>query len=472
MTTQILRLGLVAGLLAVPSTVAAQAMLLDGLGGPRGYGVNDLPANDDGSTDEIDITSAFPNGLEFFGTRYRSLYLNNNGNVSFGNRISSFTPRSFPIASQPMIAPWWGDVDTRGGGFPARNGVWWHISPGRFVGTWHNVGYFSSHDDLQNDFQLILTEAATAPGDFDVEFRYRRCEWTTGDASGGTNGFGGTPAQAGFDAGNLTDFVALPGSLSMAVLDLCRTSNVGITGVWRFEIRSGLVMCPGRGEMCDTGLLGICAEGERVCISPDASECRQNEMARDDECNGLDDDCDGLTDESLGTSTCGVGECVNTVPNCVGGATQECTPLPPRMEVCNGLDDDCNGTPDDAPEIVCGIGMCERTVPGCVAGGPGVCVPGEPSFEVCNGLDDDCDGVVDDGLPGCVFDAGVPDAGPPPIDGGTTAEDAGDPFRLSGRAGPIGRCTCRAVGGASDGGPALGLGLLLMLGLALRRRRH
>src|SRR5690606_4385092 len=131
-------------------------------------------------------------------------------------------------ASQPMIAPWWGDVDTRGGGAPARNGVYWSIGPGRFVATWHNVGYYSRHDNLRNDFQLILTAAPPGAGDFDVEFRYNRCEWTTGDASGGRGGFGGTPAQAGFDAGNLRDYVAVPGSLTREVLRLCTTSNVGI----------------------------------------------------------------------------------------------------------------------------------------------------------------------------------------------------------------------------------------------------
>ena len=33
--------------------------------------------------------------------------------------------------------------------------------------------YFGQHDDLQNSFQLILTDRrARNPGDFDVEFRY------------------------------------------------------------------------------------------------------------------------------------------------------------------------------------------------------------------------------------------------------------------------------------------------------------
>ena len=35
-----------------------------------GFTLTVLPANDDGSTSEIDIRTAFPDGLEFFGMRF------------------------------------------------------------------------------------------------------------------------------------------------------------------------------------------------------------------------------------------------------------------------------------------------------------------------------------------------------------------------------------------------------------------
>ena len=249
-----------AGLLisSAPESAAAYP-LIGGLGGAEGYGMDFLPANDDLSTAEIDVRLAFPQGLRFFGQTFTSLFVNNNGNITFGGALPSYTPQPFPIASQRMIAPWWGDVDTRGAGFPMGNSVWWSIKETRFVATWHNVGYFNQHDDLKNDFQLVINDqSAISPGDFDVQFRYNRCEWTTGDASGGSRGFGGTPAQAGFDAGDLTHFVALPGSLTMAILDVCRTSNVNIPGLWEFQIRGGEVSVCGnrqleRGEQCDDG---------------------------------------------------------------------------------------------------------------------------------------------------------------------------------------------------------------------------
>jgi len=202
--------------------VCAQAPLITGLGGPAGFGVDALPPDDDNSSAPIPLATAFPSGLEFFGSNYRDVFVNANGNVSFNMPLAEFTPMPFPVASQPIIAPWWADVDTRGAAPAGENRVYWHVSPGRFVATWFEVGYFDSHTDLLNSFQLMLTDqsAAGAAGDFDVEFRFNALEWTTGDASDGMGGFGGTPAQAGFDAGNTVDFLTLPGSRTMRGLDL------------------------------------------------------------------------------------------------------------------------------------------------------------------------------------------------------------------------------------------------------------
>jgi hypothetical protein len=226
-------------LFAVPRASHAVG-LIAGLGGLAGFGVDYLDYGDDGSTTAIDVTPAFPDGLDFYGTRYTTLYVNNNGSVSFNGPIGLFTPVRFPVAQQPMIAPFWGDVDTRGGGRPGRNGVYWDVRSKQIVVTWYNVGYYNAHDDRQNAFQLIIRDdVEQAEVRFEVEFRYNRCEWTTGDASGGHRGFGGTPAQAGFDAGNNRDYLLLPGSRTRAVLGLCRRSNVGEPGVWRFTISGG-----------------------------------------------------------------------------------------------------------------------------------------------------------------------------------------------------------------------------------------
>ena len=304
------RLALLAALLAA-APAHATVPLIDTYGGTRGIGTDCLSPNDDGSSNIIDLTPAFPFGLRFFDRTHASTFVNTNGNCTLSAALGTYTPDPFPVADQPMIAPYWADVDIRGPGCsgyggglgcsnPPTNGVWWHMEPGLFVVTWDQTGYFLCHDDLKMSFQLILTAADTCGGeggDFDVEFRFNRCEWTTGDASSGTGGFGGTPAQAGFDAGNLLDFVMVPGSRTGTIHTImCDDSNVAEPGIWRYQIRSGTIVCPDAGIPCDTGEPGVCGVGLTSCVGG-GTECRAETAPSDERCDALDNDCNGETDE-------------------------------------------------------------------------------------------------------------------------------------------------------------------------------
>jgi MYXO-CTERM domain-containing protein len=372
--------------LALVTSTAQAIPLLNGFGGPSGYGTPDhcVPPNDDGSfAGAIDLTMAFPMGVAFFGNTYRTFYLNNNGNITFRGQLGTYTPMPFPVAAQPMIAPWWGDVDTRGGGMPARNNVCFHIEPGRVIATWNNVGYFSAHDNLQNDFQMILSvsNTCTTTGDFDVEFRYNRCEWTTGDASGGTGGFGGTPAQVGFDAGDTRNYVALPMSRMMSILDVCRQTNVpgAPPGLWRFQIRGGAVAggCMGGGTACTVPMQrGACAQGVNICDGMGV-RCTQVNMPRPERCNGFDDNCDGTVDEGANLcamgQVCDRGSCVDRCveKGCFSGRT--CTTagicvetacidvMCPEGQRCSGGQcvDPCSGVTCPVGQI-CRAGRCSN----------------------------------------------------------------------------------------------------------------
>ncbi|MGB3636421.1 MAG: PEP-CTERM sorting domain-containing protein [Rivularia sp. (in: cyanobacteria)] len=214
----------------------AAGIILDGFGGDAGFGDLALPRNDDGSSNQLNL----PFGINFFGNNFDNFFINNNGNLTFRNALSSFTPQPFPLSNQPIIAPYWADVDTR----CASCGEVYVASPNSdtVVVTWDNVGYFSVNSDKTNSFQTVLRNRQdTGAGNFDIEYRYGQLEWTTGDASGGTNGLGGTPAQAGFDAGDLTNFFTLPGSFTDEVLELQNTSNLPepVPGVWSFAVRNG-----------------------------------------------------------------------------------------------------------------------------------------------------------------------------------------------------------------------------------------
>nr|MDQ3033265.1 hypothetical protein [Myxococcota bacterium] len=361
----------------VPCGASAQAPLLSGLSGPAGFGTGVLPRNDDGSSAAIPLGTAFPSGLYFVGATRTELYVNNNGSVSFGGPVAPIAPVAFPISPHPMIAPYYADVDTRPVLPGDRNLVYWSEESGRFVVTYYDVGYYAEHIDRLNAFQLVLTPASGAgssAGDFDVELRYNRCEWTTGDASGGSGGLGGFPAQAGFDAGDSTTSHVLPGARTAAVLTYCTTSNVGVAGVWRFQIRAGWVVsaCGNAivesGEECDDGnaiALDGCStacEIERVVGTPCAtgSECLSGLCADgvccDRACEGQCEACD--LPSSAGTCAIVTGAprgarpaCAGTAP-CAGacdGAMRTACAFPGASVACEdgvfcSVDDACDGT--------------------------------------------------------------------------------------------------------------------------------
>jgi hypothetical protein len=219
-------------------TNAHAADLLSGFGGDRGFGSDSLVPNDDSSSGQLNL----PFQINFFQQTFNNFYLNNNGNITFRSPLSVYTPNAFPQTNQPMLAPYWGDVDTRGAVIPGVANKVWYTSPNAntLVVTWDQVGYFPSATNKSNSFQLVLSKVGTN-GDFDAEYRYNQLQWTTGNASGGSNGLGGTPAQAGWDAGNLTNYQTLPGSRTAQVLDLVNTSNVSdaTPGLWKFSFRNG-----------------------------------------------------------------------------------------------------------------------------------------------------------------------------------------------------------------------------------------
>ena len=70
-----------------------------------------------------------------------------------------------------------------------------------------------------------------------------RIQWTTGDNSGGYNGLGGTEALAGINAGDRINHVTVPGSRTSSIINIARTSNVGIPGVWMFQVGRGMYLC-------------------------------------------------------------------------------------------------------------------------------------------------------------------------------------------------------------------------------------
>ena len=88
-----------------------------------------------------------------------------------------------------------------------------------------------------NTFQCIL---ATSLTESFVIFLYAdgEIQWTTG----GSNGLGGIEALAGINAGDGVNHITIPGSLTPSIINITQTSNVGIPGVWMFQVGEGTYM--------------------------------------------------------------------------------------------------------------------------------------------------------------------------------------------------------------------------------------
>lgn len=202
-------------------------------GGGNASGAGDPSGrNDDGFSGPINLGFT----LDFFGTNYTQFWINNNGNVSFGNGISEYTPSGPTGASAPVISPFFADVDTRG----ANSGVVHLLQlPNEDIITWDHVGYFDSNDDKLDTFQLVLRGSgySVPAGQGQIGFFYTTMQWETGDDSGGTDGFGGTPAAVGFGDGAGNGQI-LQGSIQNGV-----SSVVDNHYIW-FDLSGGVPVNP------------------------------------------------------------------------------------------------------------------------------------------------------------------------------------------------------------------------------------
>ncbi len=203
-----------------------------------------FPGNDDGFVGPV----AMGININFFGANFSNLYVNNNGNVTFNSGDGVYTPSAITGTSQPRLAPFFADVDTRTGN-TVKYGTGVIGGHNVFGVNWIDVGYYSNHTNKLNSFQLIITDRSElSAGDFDFEFNYDKVQWETGDASGGSNGLGGTSAVAAWSNGAGT-YYQFPGSLVHgALLDggpnqlIGDSRNSDIRGQYIFNVRNGQVV--------------------------------------------------------------------------------------------------------------------------------------------------------------------------------------------------------------------------------------
>ncbi|MGI8549537.1 MAG: nidogen-like domain-containing protein [Dehalococcoidia bacterium] len=204
---------------------------------------NNLAANDDGSTAAIPL----PFTLNFNGRSFGSLYVNNNGNLTFTSALSQYTPQALDTLGQAIIAPFFADVDTNGQGSGLLTyGSGTLNNQQAFCALWNGVGYYQAHADKLNAFQVILIDRGdTGSGNFDIEFNYNAIQWESGDFSGGAGGLGGMSAAMGYSSGDQSQTFQQPGSFqpgsfldTNAASGLVHNSqNSGVAGRYIFPIR-------------------------------------------------------------------------------------------------------------------------------------------------------------------------------------------------------------------------------------------
>lgn len=328
-------IAIIAGAACISATAppAAAVGLVSGLGGPRDYGEGVLAANDDGCTGPIDITAVFgPTGLNFFGTNYAAVHLNNNGNITFTAPLPTFTPFGISRGLTPIIAPFFADVDTRGAQeSTGSNLVYYDLDTvnGIFTATWDLVGYYAERTDKRNNFQIRLINQGS--GNFDIEFRYQSLQWTTGDLSGGSGGLGGSVARAGYSAGDQINYAELSAAGDQAaMLDLVNQSNVGEPGRFVFAVDNG------HPQICGDGLIDgfeECDDHNTTSGDGCSADCQIEACYT---CTGEPSVCTPLPDGTScsdgqfcnGAETCQNGVCQAGMPKGSDGCTTDCPVAP------------------------------------------------------------------------------------------------------------------------------------------------
>lgn len=229
-----------------------------------------MTPNDDGSTASIPIPFTFC----LYGSNYTNLFINNNGNISFGMSYPTFSSNPFPDPDYIMVAPFWGDVDTRGTGT-----VKYKITPTAMYVNWDAVGYYNSETDKVNTFQLIITDGTDPilPAGNNIAFCYGDMQWTTGAASGGVGGFGAgivgaIPSTVGVNKGDGINYIQM-GRFDQPGLayDGGYGANDGVSWLdyqsLYFNVCSGSNIAPIASGLNNCDTIKICASGDTLILN-------------------------------------------------------------------------------------------------------------------------------------------------------------------------------------------------------------
>lgn len=196
--------------------------------------------------------------MNFYGTTYERLFINENGTLTFGAGSAATATPDLLNFGTPVIAPLLADVDLLVDGSVSYG---WNSFSRQFVVTFASVQ--PSSGGASNYMQVIISDDSAltgTEGDFTLELNYDRIAWDLGGATAGfSNGAGlgfvfAGAGEAGAYLGSFPDFDVPNCDASNPLA--CRNFNVAsgttnqagfpVTGRYRFEFRNGVpVAVPG-----------------------------------------------------------------------------------------------------------------------------------------------------------------------------------------------------------------------------------
>jgi hypothetical protein len=162
-------------------------------------GTPPLYENDNATTPAI----ALPFHFCFYNHSYDSVYISNNGIISFVKPIYAFidSTQHIPLGvDTQIIAPFFADANTVNNA----GQVYYKITSTHMIVIWDSVRFAGVDVDGWNTFQLTISNGTDKiiPDGNNVSFCYPVIQWACSESSGGFSGYGGTPAFIGINKGD------------------------------------------------------------------------------------------------------------------------------------------------------------------------------------------------------------------------------------------------------------------------------
>jgi len=217
---------------------------------PSGYDASVVARGDDTSNLVVNL----PFAMNWNGTNYTQIYINMNGNCTFGSGYTGYNPStSLAATNRNIMAPFWADVDTRNtaasqvtystttaGSIPQVDGR------NAFFVNWVNVARYNNQSTPTNSFQLVLVDRSdTGPGNFDFIYNYDQVTWDIATAASSYKaragwGFAGTGFElpgSGVTGGSTSTL--LDSSDPATSLIQNSLNSGGQPGRYVFQVRNG-----------------------------------------------------------------------------------------------------------------------------------------------------------------------------------------------------------------------------------------